>query len=81
MFALARHIPRATQSLRDGQWEKKKLSGTEVFEKTLGLLGYGKIGSQVAKKALALGMDVICYDPILTETGKKCRWRNSNLDG
>lgn len=66
-FALARHIPDATESMRAKRWDKKKLGGTEVLDKTLGLLGYGKIGKQVALKAIALGMKVICYDPILEE--------------
>ena len=69
MFALARHIPRATATMREKQWEKKKLGGTEVLNKTLGLLGYGKIGSQVALKAIGLGMEVICYDPIIDAQG------------
>lgn len=69
MFALARHIPAATASMQAGNWDKKKLGGTEVMGKTLGLLGYGKIGRQVALKARGLGMKVICYDPIIEKMG------------
>jgi D-3-phosphoglycerate dehydrogenase len=69
MFSLARHIPNTTASMREGKWEKKKFGGTEVLGKTLGLLGYGKIGRQVALKAIGVGMKVICYDPVL-EIGK-----------
>jgi D-3-phosphoglycerate dehydrogenase len=69
LFALVRHLPRATATLRDGLWEKKKLAGSEIAGKTLGLIGYGKIGRQVALKAIALGMHVHTYDPLLTNSG------------
>ncbi len=63
MMALGRHLYTASATMKDGKWEKKKLSGTEVLEKTLGVIGYGKIGRQVAIKSRCLGMEVICYDP------------------
>ncbi len=63
MFALARHIPRADASMKAGKWEKKKLKGTELAGKTLGIIGYGRIGRTLASKARALGMRVIAYDP------------------
>ncbi len=63
LFALSRHIYMGTQTLKEGKWEKKKLSGFEVHGKTLGVIGYGKIGRQVAIKSRCLGMEVICYDP------------------
>jgi D-3-phosphoglycerate dehydrogenase len=67
LLALARHIPQTTASLRAGKWEKKKFSGNEIAGKTLGLVGYGRIGWLVAKKALALGMEIIAYDPYVTD--------------
>ncbi|MEJ2050214.1 MAG: hydroxyacid dehydrogenase [Calditrichota bacterium] len=63
LFALSRHLYFASHSMKDGKWEKKKLTGTELLGKTLGVLGYGKIGRQVSIKSRCLGMEVICYDP------------------
>ncbi len=63
MLALSRNLYKASHSLKQGKWEKKKLVGTEVLGKTLGVIGYGKIGRQVAIKSRCLGMEVICYDP------------------
>jgi len=68
LLALARPIPKATASMKDGKWEKKALSkGTELADKTLGLVGCGRIGSLVAQKAAALGMEVIFYRRTPTE--------------
>ncbi len=68
LLSLARHIPQATASQKAGKWEKKAFSkGTELAGKTLGLVGYGRIGRLVAQKALALGMSVLAYDPYVTE--------------
>jgi D-3-phosphoglycerate dehydrogenase len=64
MLALARRIPQATMSMTDGEWQKKKLKGTEIAGKTLGLIGFGNIGGLLGRKAAALGMDVIFYDVI-----------------
>ncbi|TES91515.1 MAG: 3-phosphoglycerate dehydrogenase [Candidatus Cloacimonadota bacterium] len=69
MFALARHIPRGTASLKSGEWLKKKLKGTELAGKTLGIIGIGRIGKETAKKGVALGMNVIAYDPYVKEPG------------
>ena len=66
MFAAARKIPQANASMAAGKWEKKKFMGIELFNKTLGIIGLGKIGSEVAKRAQGLGMHVIAYDPFLT---------------
>jgi len=66
MLALTRNIPQGTASLKDGRWEKKKLQGKEIFNKTLGLIGYGKIGSIVADRARGLKMRVVVYDPYVT---------------
>jgi D-3-phosphoglycerate dehydrogenase len=65
MLALSRNIPQATASLKGGKWEKKKFQGREVFNKTLGIIGMGRIGSIVANRARGLNMHVIGYDPHL----------------
>ncbi|NLB34743.1 MAG: phosphoglycerate dehydrogenase [Elusimicrobia bacterium] len=67
MLSLARNIPKAHQALRDGKWDKKSNKGMEIFGKTLGLYGLGKIGSEVARRGLAFGMRVIAYDPFASE--------------
>ena len=67
LVALARHIPQATASMKAGQWEKKKFVGLELFNRTLGVLGLGRIGQIVASRARGLGMKVIAYDPFLGE--------------
>jgi D-3-phosphoglycerate dehydrogenase len=61
MLALARHIPQATASMSAGEWQKKKLGGTEIAGKTLGLIGFGNIGQAVGRRAHALGMEVLFY--------------------
>ncbi len=73
MFACARHIARGTISLKEGRWEKKQLKGIELYGKTLGIIGMGKIGTEVAKRAKCLGMKVIFYDPYVqvSEYGEK----------
>jgi len=63
MLALSRNIPQGTASLKAKRWEKKNLQGKEIFNKTLGLLGYGRIGSIVADRARGLKMQVIVHDP------------------
>ena len=68
MLACARSIPQATQSLRDGKWEKKAFKGTELFGKTLGLIGSGRIGTELGKRAIAMGMSVLVYDPFIKES-------------
>jgi D-3-phosphoglycerate dehydrogenase len=71
LFAVARMIPQATASMQAGKWEKKKFMGVELFNKTLGIVGLGAIGTQVATKALGLEMNVIAYDPFLNEEKAK----------
>ena len=66
MFAAARQIPEANASTQAGKWEKSRFVGTELFGKTLGLIGCGNIGSLVAERARGLNMQVIAYDPYLT---------------
>lgn len=67
LVSLARLIPQATLSMKAGKWEKKKFMGVELFNKTLGIVGIGNIGSQVAKRMQAFGMNIITYDPFLNE--------------
>ena len=67
LMALARNIPLMTASMKAGKWEKKSFLGSEVSGKTLGLIGSGRIGSAVADRAIALGMDVVAFDPYVTE--------------
>jgi len=71
IFALARLVPQATASMKVGKWEKKKFMGVELFNKTLGIVGLGNIGNQVAKRAQGLEMTVIAYDPFLSEDRAK----------
>lgn len=65
MLSLARHLAYADRSLREGRWEKKKLKGIELQEKTLGLIGFGRIGQEVWKLAKVFGMKCIAYDPYI----------------
>lgn len=65
MLALARHISRADATTRAGQWEKKSLQGTELRGKTLGIIGLGRIGIEVARRARAFGMKLVAHDPFV----------------
>jgi D-3-phosphoglycerate dehydrogenase len=72
LLSLSRHIPQATASLKAGKWEKKQFMGVEIFNQTLGIIGFGNIGQVVADRAQGLKMQVIVYDPFLSqETMKK----------
>jgi len=64
---LARKVPQAHASMSAGKWDRKAFSGVELCGKTLGVLGMGRIGGEVAKRALAFGMNVVAYDPFLSE--------------
>ncbi len=74
MFACARSIPQATASLRAGKWEKKAFHGIELYGKTLGIIGGGRIGSELAKRAVALGMKVLVNDlpEVKVQFGEAC---------
>jgi D-3-phosphoglycerate dehydrogenase / 2-oxoglutarate reductase len=63
LLALARNIPQADASLHSGKWERSKLSGIELYDKTLGIVGFGRIGQLVAERARGFGMTVVAYDP------------------
>jgi D-3-phosphoglycerate dehydrogenase len=65
LLALARNVPQAHASLTGGAWERSKFSGVELYEKTLGILGFGRIGQLVAQRAKGFGMRVIAFDPFI----------------
>ncbi len=66
LLALARNIPQAHASLTSGKWERSKFSGVELYEKTLGIVGFGRIGQLVAQRARGFGMRVIAFDPFVS---------------
>jgi D-3-phosphoglycerate dehydrogenase / 2-oxoglutarate reductase len=65
LMALTRNIPQAHAALKQGRWDRKKYGGIELADKTLGVLGFGRIGQQVARRAAGLGMRVVAYDPFV----------------
>ncbi|WP_292516896.1 phosphoglycerate dehydrogenase [Methanoculleus sp.] len=67
MLSLARNIPQATASLKKGEWKRSKFMGVELNDKILGIMGFGRIGREVAKRAQALEMKCIAYDPFITK--------------
>jgi D-3-phosphoglycerate dehydrogenase len=76
LVALARNIPQAHAALKQGVWERSKWGGIELAGKTLGVLGFGRIGQQVARRAVGLGMRVVGYDPFVGED----RFREAGID-
>jgi D-3-phosphoglycerate dehydrogenase len=68
LLCVARKIPQADASVRDKNWDKKNFEGVELYNKTLGVIGMGRIGSELARRAIAFGMRVIAYDPYLSAT-------------
>ena len=76
MLSFARHIPESYKSLKNRKWDRKNFVGTELFGKTLGLIGLGRIGSEVAKRLNAFGMKVIAYDPFANQEAAK----NNNIE-
>jgi D-3-phosphoglycerate dehydrogenase len=67
MLALARSVPAADRAMKDGKWEKKRFLGTELRGKTLGIVGLGRIGQEVAQRARAFGMRVVAHDPYISK--------------
>jgi D-3-phosphoglycerate dehydrogenase len=65
LLALARNVPQAHAALVEGRWERSKFSGTELMDKTLGILGFGRVGQLVAQRAMGFGMRVVAYDPFV----------------
>jgi D-3-phosphoglycerate dehydrogenase len=66
MLALARHVPEANSQLKSGKWHREKLVGIELRDKTLGIIGLGNVGSEVAKRAQAFEMHVVAHDPFIS---------------
>ena len=66
MLAIARNVPQAHSALMGGKWERSKWEGVELYEKTLGVFGLGRIGALVAQRALAFGMKLVAYDPYIS---------------
>ncbi|MGH8019757.1 MAG: phosphoglycerate dehydrogenase, partial [Opitutaceae bacterium] len=71
MLCGARPVPQAAASMRDGKWDRKSFSGIELHKKTLGIVGLGRIGSEVARRAQAFGMQVLAFDPYLSPSRAK----------
>lgn len=71
LMSLARKIPQAHMSIKAGEWNRKAFQGVELFNKTLGVIGLGRIGTEVAKRAQAFGMRVLAYDPYLAASRAK----------
>jgi D-3-phosphoglycerate dehydrogenase / 2-oxoglutarate reductase len=68
LLSAARKIPQADAAVRGGKWDRKNLEGVELYNKTLGVIGMGRIGSELSRRAIAFGMRVIAYDPYLSAT-------------
>src|SRR5436190_21353023 len=71
MLAMARHIGRPNELMHAGKWEKKSLQGTELRGKTLGIVGVGKVGMEVARRARVFGMEIIAHDPFVSSAVAK----------
>lgn len=67
MISLLRKIPQANHSMKEGRWDRKAFQGKELYGKTLGIVGFGRIGTELARRAKAFHMDVLAYDPYLTK--------------
>ena len=81
MMALSRFIPAANQSIKEGKWDRKSFTGVEVYKKTLGIVGLGKIGAHVATVARAMGMRLLAYDPFIShERAEQLSCRLVELD-
>ena len=81
MLALARNISRASASIRENLWQRGKFLGIELFKKKLGIIGLGRIGSEIAKRARAFGMHILAYDPyISTEQVEKLGINSATLE-
>jgi D-3-phosphoglycerate dehydrogenase len=69
MLGLFRHIPRGTKGIKEGLWEKKALKGFELYQKTVGIIGFGTIGKQVAERLLAFGCKILAFDVVKDNGG------------
>ncbi|WLR43771.1 phosphoglycerate dehydrogenase [Bacillus carboniphilus] len=68
MASLMRHIPQASQSVKQGEWKRSSFVGAELYQKRLGIIGFGRIGGEISKRAKAFGMEVIVFDPFLNKS-------------
>ena len=68
LLCVARKIPQADATVRAGKWERKNFEGVELYNKTLGIIGMGRIGSELSRRAIAFGLRVVAYDPYLSAT-------------
>lgn len=82
MLTISRNIVPASQSTKEGKWNRDAFTGTELFGKTLGVMGFGRIGRKVVNIALSIGMKVIVYDPFANEetVNKACALYETSLD-
>ena len=81
ILSLSRNIPQADLSVKKGEWERKKFMGVELYGKTLGVIGLGRIGAEVAKRALSFKMKIVAYDPFLiAERAKSLGIESVDLD-
>ena len=71
MFALSRHLVDSTVSMKEGKWEKKRFKGKELYGKTIGIIGLGNIGKEIAVRCIALGMKVIAFDPYIDDNNAR----------
>lgn len=71
LMALARNIPQACQTLKGGKWDRKSFQGTELSGKTLGVIGFGRIGREVTRRAAAFGMQIVAFDPFISKASAK----------
>ena len=82
LLSLSRNTPQAHASLKSGKWDRKKFMGTEVYGKTLGIIGLGRIGTEVAKRAHSFGMKIVAYDPFLSvEKARQLKVELTDLEG
>ena len=74
LLSMARRVPQANRSIAEGRWDRKAFTGSEVYEKTLGVVGLGKIGREVAVRMAGFGMKLIGYDPGAVSGGCRASW-------
>jgi len=79
MLSLARNIPQATASLKKKEWKRSKFMGVELNDKVLGIVGFGRIGRELAKRANALDMRCVAYDPFISKERAAQTWRGNDV--
>ena len=81
MLALARNVPQAYASMKEGQWQRSAFMGIEVRNKTLGIIGLGRVGSEVARRAASFGMRLVAYDPFVAPDFRLAAGRHGDVAG